>query len=629
MVRVFVGVTGTTSEVHHVTATLARSGHLFDTIDPIAPANLLPLAEPAHSELAISNFDRTINFILPEAWTAAGNPSFYIVIDPNGHKDECTTCTLNNQMTVSTKFHNTERLDIRMISVSSDRHSPEVGRATTIHWLHKTYPLDYVNVYNGFMTSASNFSDTSGPSCGNPWNWVLIELGWERFWAFEWGKYYYGMIPAAVVPTPGTVGCGYRPGHAAAGWVTVGSEAGPLTMAHELGHNLGRHHTCTPEGGEANCGLYPYRDGLIGTAYGVDLADPAAPIYIDPTTTYDIMGYTDPQWLSDYTFSHIYDELSPSAQATSLLEAQAANQGQQEYLAAAGFIDGLSMSRISPFYRVMLPVGSSDEPGTGLFTLTLENAQGTPLFARHFDVSSPISDDPAVGNFMEIVPWQTGTARIAISQGQTEIYAQTVSAHAPTVTLFSPNGGESWPPYSQQAITWKGDDADNDPLHYVLQYSPDNGDTWQALATDLTGTSYTLDVSTIPGGEQALLRVIASDGVNTAQDESDATFTVADKPPEVGIFSPAAGSVHSPGTLLSLEGFATDLEDGPITADAQFVWQSDRDGELGRSRQLDIDTLSPGWHTLTLQATDSDHATAETSIAILIGTRIYLPGIMR
>jgi len=69
------------------------------------------------------------------------------------------------------------------------------------------------------------------------------------------------------------------------------------------------------------------------------------------------------------------------------------------------------------------------------------------------------------------------------------LHVTSVSAHAPQVTLLSPNGGEAWPPYGEHTVTWTGSDADGDPLRYILQYSPDGGATWQAVAVNLAGAS--------------------------------------------------------------------------------------------------------------------------------------------
>jgi hypothetical protein len=73
------------------------------------------------------------------------------------------------------------------------------------------------------------------------------------------------------------------------------------TLAHELGHALGRQHSpCQTDDGEK---AFPYGDGGIGVFgfNGTRLFDPA--IYKD------VMGYCVPVWISDYTYDHLFERI--------------------------------------------------------------------------------------------------------------------------------------------------------------------------------------------------------------------------------------------------------------------------------------------------------------------------------
>jgi len=76
---------------------------------------------------------------------------------------------------------------------------------------------------------------------------------------------------------------------------------------------------------------------------------------------------------------------------------------------------------------------------------------------------------------------------------------------------------------------------------------------------------------------------------------------------------------------MLLEGTATDLEDGPLSDDTLFSWQSDREGELGIGRSLLYDDLLPGQHTVTLTVADSEGYVSEDSVTIFIASPLYLP----
>jgi hypothetical protein len=124
--------------------------------------------------------------------------------------------------------------------------------------------------------------------------------------------YYYGVVaPAAtfsaycgrscvtgqsyVADSPGDAS--FRVGSGAA----FGTENSAGTLAHEIGHQYGRYHApCSTSGADRD---YPYRGGDIGV-WGLDQRTRT---FLAPGETTDFMGYCDPQWISDYTWSAIFD----------------------------------------------------------------------------------------------------------------------------------------------------------------------------------------------------------------------------------------------------------------------------------------------------------------------------------
>lgn len=101
--------------------------------------------------------------------------------------------------------------------------------------------------------------------------------------------YYYGAFHRANLT--GIVGLGYI-GYP----VSIGLSQDE-TFAHEVGHNMSlRHAPCGGAGGpDPN---FPYRDGGTGV-WGYE------PVYgsiVDPGQHWDLMGYCNPSWVSDYSF---------------------------------------------------------------------------------------------------------------------------------------------------------------------------------------------------------------------------------------------------------------------------------------------------------------------------------------
>ncbi len=85
--------------------------------------------------------------------------------------------------------------------------------------------------------------------------------------------------------------------------VGFGSDDSAWTLAHEVGHELGRYHApCDTSGADTG---YPYANGAIGE-WGWD---PRTGALLGPSEASDFMGYCDPEWTSDYTWSAIFDRV--------------------------------------------------------------------------------------------------------------------------------------------------------------------------------------------------------------------------------------------------------------------------------------------------------------------------------
>ena len=77
------------------------------------------------------------------------------------------------------------------------------------------------------------------------------------------------------------------------------------TAAHEIGHAHGREHA--PCGGAQNTDPdFPYSNGSIGT-WGYDIL---AKTFLSPTKGHDMMGYCENDWVSDYTFTALFDRIA-------------------------------------------------------------------------------------------------------------------------------------------------------------------------------------------------------------------------------------------------------------------------------------------------------------------------------
>jgi len=106
--------------------------------------------------------------------------------------------------------------------------------------------------------------------------------------------------------------------------------------------------------------------------------------------------------------------------------------------------------------------------------------------------------------------------------------------HAPLVELLAPRGGEHW--VGAQRIVWATAQQGSRPIRVKLEASFDAGQTWKPLAANLPPQgSYLWDTSALSEDSQAILRVTASDGLQSAIDFSDEPLIVRGGRPRLNL----------------------------------------------------------------------------------------------
>jgi len=477
--------------------------------------------------------------------------------------------------------------------------------------------------------------------------------------------YVYGWLPA------GTFGGGISDptwaggaGKAAFGDENVpAKDTGERIFAHEIAHLLGRRHTNTvanindpncrtnPEGNtpyeiaivdpqsdwildDGSPGGPPFPNSKIQTwgldGYGFGWLVSSSSAIKNPNNTYDYMSYcgrlsNNNVWTSPWTYERIFDRLQPSANSA-LVQSLA---GAEPYFIASGLVFTDDTAILDPVWVITTTTPAITPPPGTEQCLEAQDAANTPLVSHCFDL--PFTDyetgEPTeVDGFHFMLPYPDGVARIVLKQGAIILTSQVVSPNAPDVTVLSPNGGENWSATGNYTISWAGNDADGDSLTYMVHYSAD-GTEWIPVGGIITATQLTVNAAELPGGNSSLVRVIASDGINTSTDESNAPFTVARKAPQALIVSPERDGTIPLDTPLFLMGYSYDLEDGLLEGES-LRWHSNRDGDLGTGSQV-LATLSPGQHLITFEATDSHNNTTTNTLHIYVGYRAYLPVVVK
>jgi hypothetical protein len=134
-----------------------------------------------------------------------------------------------------------------------------------------------------------------------------------------------------------------------------------------------------------------------------------------------------------------------------------------------------------------------------------------------FDFMGFLLRIPDIGDFKKIV-------FLRDSQFLSE---KIVSSNPPIVKILYPNGGEVFRNNESITMKWESSDLDGDDLTFMIQISDDDGNTWNIRSFDIPTNEFEFRFYHLES-DSVLIRVIASDGINTSSDISDEPFTVTD-----------------------------------------------------------------------------------------------------
>ena len=211
--------------------------------------------------------------------------------------------------------------------------------------------------------------------------------------------YYYGVVAHLGGRL---LGLGQLPG-----WVSIG-HASPLTLAHEVGHNLSLMHA--PCGGPAGVDPnFPYPGGGIG-AWGYDFRSGSL---LSPHRSKDLMTYCDTlPWLSDYFFEKVIDHRAELAGSATSSPVAASTPRSDLLVLGGGMVDGRLW--LDPVFSIRATARLPQAPGP--YRIRGTGSNDGELFALDF---TPIDDGHGGRHFFFAVPieagWENSLERITLT----------------------------------------------------------------------------------------------------------------------------------------------------------------------------------------------------------------------
>ncbi|HUW09116.1 MAG TPA: hypothetical protein VM537_05265, partial [Anaerolineae bacterium] len=301
----------------------------------------------------------------------------------------------------------------------------------------------------------------------------------ERYRQGHVGGYIFGWLPAdAQIGVGGSSDPAWYGGAGRAAFGLDDPTEGPRIFAHEIGHLMGGRHTntgeCAPPDIDPDTD-WPYGNakiqeyGIDGYGFGWLLSSSSA--VKNPSDTYDYMSYCgslaeDTVWTSPWTYERVYSEALQLEVAD--LEGGLLS-GAESYFISSGLVFTDDTATLDPIWVISSTV-SPENPAVGTqYCLEAQDSSQVALVSRCFDLAFTnyeTGEATDVDGFSLMLPYPSGVDRVVLKKGTTELATQSVSASAPSVTVVSPNGGETWAPTGGYEISWSASDADGDTLTY-------------------------------------------------------------------------------------------------------------------------------------------------------------------
>lgn len=330
--------------------------------------------------------------------------------------------------------------------------------------------------------------------------------------------------------------------------------------------------------------------------WGVDL-EPAGPRLHDPERG-DIMSYcVNPLWISPYNYLRAFNgpvlswaeraTPAPRADAQKLLLAFRLHRDE-----TVGFQWALHLPGEPPRWSAK---GASD------LVVELHDAGGALIASSPCHRPADRPGSSPYEDFQEVLPWFETAAHVVVVRDRRELVrwpvedAATERVRALTVTRDSDGG-------SAIRLTWAAPE-DAKRRHYMLRFTPDDGDTWIPVANEIKEGRVDVPSDLLRGIEHAKFQLAVSTGFRTTLVEFDDSLAGPPLEREVMIIQPEAGARIEQGHPVWLVGSTATRLDGSESQVSAY-WSSNRDGFLADGLRAMVSELSVGRHSLRLLVED-------------------------
>jgi hypothetical protein len=436
---------------------------------------------------------------------------------------------------------------------------------------------------------------------------------------------YYGLLPAAV-PMQNVGGC-------ESSGVSAGPDAQPVTMAHEVGHGAGlAHGPCGVGNADASYPAYePYDPANTPTAslgeYGLDITNGT----IHPPSDKDYMSYCGPRWISVYHHAKLCfnDKFNPRSVGTQrwrppdlvdpylwpweyipdppIWERAPGDlrMKAERLISIVGLVDDAGVLDVRSVMRVEALRGSTNAARTAFVAQLMSeggevvaSAPVMRLISRGCGCARCDDRDQEAGPFVfeaMVADAEPGgglriVRRSSDDRPAEEVWARRAPTRRPRVARFTVKVVRGY-----GVATWEASGARDCQLEFSLQFSKDNGRSWNGLTVGVRSNAHRFALTDLPVGS-VIFRLLAHDGFFSTSAVSR-PVVLPPRPPAVSIIHPQPGPALFAGTPMRLWGGVM-TDDGTPVAGGACRWRLD-----GRDVARGVDEFilapEPGEHRCT------------------------------
>lgn len=511
----------------------------------------------------------------------------------------------------------------------------------TAAWTLTTNPVQSQGIFSsaGTMQWSTPLTGMATNPGGCSTQWLNLNAAVAQIKANDGNRsdvIYYGLLPAGT-PIQNVGGC-------ESSGVSTGPNGRQVTMAHEVGHGAGLAHGPCGTPGDPNYPAYePYDPVNSPTAslgeYGLDINNGI----IHPPSEKDYMSYCSPRWISLYHHARLIDnakfdpqDVGPKWRIPKLVDPFLwpweyipdpppweigpgdLRMKARKVISIIGVVNEEREIQVQSVMRVMAIPVVSDAVQTEL-TAQLIGREGKVV------ASAPVMQLESHGchcchdkgphrdrepySFQALVPDLEPGAALRIVQRQEKepsriIWTRNAPDREPKISEFNVKVARSFGHASWTA------ERSTETAEFSLQFSKDEGRSWNSLAVGIKDNKYKFSLSDLPSGP-VVFRLLVHDGFFTSTMDSK-PVKLPGRAPTISILHPANGSELIAGSPLRLLA-AVSTSTGQLIEPKSCVWIVDGK-EVGRG--LDVWTVAPGRgkHECKLVVEDSG-GRSETSVS--------------